>query len=160
MLIAAYTPMARLRGGPSGNVVAISDSAAGATMAPPTPCRARAPSSQASVVAKPPSSEASENRMTPAMSTRRLPRMSLSPAAEQQQATEGERVGVDDPFEAGPAEAERLLDVGECDVDDGRVQHHHQLGGGDDHQRQAETAVTGPGTSGTGDGPPGEGLCG
>ena len=36
MLIAAYTPMARLRGGPSGNVVAISDSAAGATMAPPT----------------------------------------------------------------------------------------------------------------------------
>src|SRR5262249_59468791 len=47
MLIAAYTPIARLRGRPSGNVVATSDSAAGATMAPPTPCRARAPSSRA-----------------------------------------------------------------------------------------------------------------
>ena len=36
-LIAAYTPIARLRGGPSGNVVAISASAVGATIAPPAP---------------------------------------------------------------------------------------------------------------------------
>src|SRR5499433_2779153 len=66
MLIAAYTPIARLRGRPSGNVVATSDSAAGATMAPPTPCRARAPSSQAWLLANPPSSDAAENRITPA----------------------------------------------------------------------------------------------
>src|SRR5215469_4952541 len=38
MLIAAYTPIARLRGRPSGKVVATRDSAAGATIAPPTPC--------------------------------------------------------------------------------------------------------------------------
>ena len=76
MLIAAYTPMARLRGGPSGKVVVTRDSAVGATMAPPTPWMARAASSQACVVAKPPSSEASENRMIPAMNTRRRPRMS------------------------------------------------------------------------------------
>ena len=76
MLIAAYTPIARLRGGPSGNVVVIRDSAAGATTAAPTPCSARAPSSHAWVVAKPPSREAAENRMMPAMNTRRLPRTS------------------------------------------------------------------------------------
>ena len=76
MLIAAYTPIARLRGLPSGKLVVISDSAVGATIAPPTPCRARAASSQACVVANPPSSEATENRMIPAMNTRRRPRMS------------------------------------------------------------------------------------
>ena len=76
MLIAAYTPIARVRGLPSGNVVLISDSAVGATIAPPTPCRARAASSQAWVVANPPSSDASENTMMPAMKTLRRPRRS------------------------------------------------------------------------------------
>src|SRR5215469_10082456 len=68
--------MARLRRGPSGKVVVIRDSAAGATMAPPMPCSARAPSSHAWLVANPPSRDASENRMMPAMNTRRRPRMS------------------------------------------------------------------------------------
>ncbi len=72
-LIAAYTPIARLRGGPSGKVTAISDSAVGAASAPPTPCRARAPSSQAWSVANPPSSEASEKIKMPAMKIRRRP---------------------------------------------------------------------------------------
>src|SRR5215469_6806564 len=76
MLTAAYTPMARLRGGPSGNVVVTRDRAAGATMAPPTPWIARAVSSQAWVVANPPNSEAAANKRTPAMNTRRRPRMS------------------------------------------------------------------------------------
>ena len=72
-LIAAYTPIARLRGGPSGKVIAISDSAVGAANAPPTPCKTRAPSSQAWVVANPPSSEASENSRMPKMKIRRRP---------------------------------------------------------------------------------------
>jgi hypothetical protein len=76
MLMAAYTPMARLRGGPSGNVVVTRDSAAGATMAPPTPWIARAASSQAWLVANPPNREAAANRMMPAMNTLRRPRMS------------------------------------------------------------------------------------
>ena len=54
----------------------IRDSAVGATIAPPTPCSARAASSHAWVVANPPSSEATENKMIPAMNTRRRPRMS------------------------------------------------------------------------------------
>src|SRR5262249_56916933 len=44
-LIAAYTPIARLRGWPSGKVVVISASAAGAIIAAPAPCTARAASS-------------------------------------------------------------------------------------------------------------------
>jgi hypothetical protein len=76
MLIAAYTPMARLRGDPSGNVVVARDSAVGATTAAPMPCNARAARSHSWVVASPPSSEASENTAIPATKTRRRPRMS------------------------------------------------------------------------------------
>ena len=61
---------------PSGNVVVTRDSAVGATTAAPMPCNARAASSHSWVVASPPSSEASENTVTPAMNTRRRPRMS------------------------------------------------------------------------------------
>ena len=73
MLIPAYTPIARLRGGPSGKVTAISDSAVGAANAPPTPWMARAVSSHAWLVANPPSREASVNTRMPAMKTRRRP---------------------------------------------------------------------------------------
>ena len=47
MNIAEYTATARLRRGPSGKVTAISDSAAGAVIAAPAPCTARAVISQA-----------------------------------------------------------------------------------------------------------------
>jgi hypothetical protein len=46
-LIAAYTPIARRRGGPCANVVAISVSAADARIALPAPWTARAASSHA-----------------------------------------------------------------------------------------------------------------
>ena len=61
-------------------------------------------------------------------------------AAEQEQPAEGDRVGVHHPLQAAAGEAECLLDVREGNVDDGRVEHDHELGGGDDHQRQAEAA--------------------
>src|SRR5690348_6800504 len=48
----------------------IRDSAVGAMTTAPTPCAARAASSHACVVTKPPSSEANENRTIPAMKTR------------------------------------------------------------------------------------------
>ena len=63
---------------------------------------------------------------------------------EQQQAAEGEQVGVEDPGQLASGEAEALLDVGQGDVDDGRVEDHHQLGGQDDeqeHRRAAEQAL-------------------
>src|SRR4029453_14741089 len=51
------------------------------------------------------------------------------PAAQQQKAAEGEGVGVQHPRQAGGGEAEGLLDLGQGDVHDGRVQEHHGLGG-------------------------------
>jgi hypothetical protein len=73
MLIAAYTPNARVRGGPSAKVVVISDSAAGATSAPPAPWMARAVSRKAWLVANPPAREAAENSSSPAMNILRRP---------------------------------------------------------------------------------------
>ena len=142
MLIAAYTPIARFRGGPSGNVVVTRDSAVGATIAAPTPWIARAPSSQAWLVANPPSSEASGEQDDAGDEDPATAEDVAGPAAEQQEAAEGQGVGVDDPLQAGAGEAQRGLDVGQRDVHDGRVQHHHQLGCGDDDEGQAEVAVS------------------
>jgi hypothetical protein len=66
-------------------------------------------------------------------------------AAEQEQASEGDRVGVHDPFQAGSGEAKRPLDVREGDVHDGPIEHDHELGGGDDQQGQAEAAANAAG---------------
>jgi hypothetical protein len=74
--IAVYAPRARARGGPSANVAAISDSAAGDAPAAPTPCSARQTSSCHSSWASPPSSDAMLNSTSPATNTRRRPRMS------------------------------------------------------------------------------------
>ena len=74
--MAAYTPMARLRGGPSGNVVAMRASAVGAAMAPPIPWTTRAAMSQASLVASPPRSEAPVKMPSPTMNMRRRPKRS------------------------------------------------------------------------------------
>ncbi|CAM5565147.1 hypothetical protein SGLAM104S_09730 [Streptomyces glaucescens] len=57
--------MARLRSRPSAKLVAISDSAVGAAIAAPTPCRARAAMSGAVPGASPPSREAKTNRAMP-----------------------------------------------------------------------------------------------
>ena len=74
------------------------------------------------MVAKPPSSEASgedgdagEEGAPPAEQV-------AGPGAEQQQAAEGQRVGVEHPGQLGVGEAQRRLHVGQCDVHDGRVQ--------------------------------------
>jgi hypothetical protein len=45
----------------------------------------------------------------------------------QQQNREGERVGVDDPRQAVPGEAERVLDRRQRDVHDRGVEHDHEL---------------------------------
>lgn len=62
-------------------------------------------------------------------------------AAEQQRPAEAGRVGGDDLFQPAPAKPERLLDMREGGVDDGRAEHHHQLRGRDDEQRQALVAL-------------------
>jgi hypothetical protein len=62
-------------------------------------------------------------------------------AAEQEQAAEGDRIGVYHPLQAGSGKAKRPLDVRQGNVHDGPVEHDHQLGGGDDQQSQAEAAA-------------------
>jgi hypothetical protein len=68
------------------------------------------------------------------------PQQVAGPAAEQQQAAEGQRVGVDDPLQVAAGEVERVLDVRQCDVDDGRVEHDHELCRRDDGEGQAQPA--------------------
>ncbi len=57
--------------------------------------------------------------------------------SEEQEAAERERVGVDDPGQAGRGEVQRALDVRERDVHDRDVEDHHQLTGRDDEQGDA-----------------------
>jgi hypothetical protein len=57
------------------------------------------------------------------------------PAAEQQQAAEGQRVGGDDPLPVGVRDPEVALRRRQRDVHDGRVEDDHELGRGDHGQR-------------------------
>ena len=57
--------------------------------------------------------------------------------AEQQQAAEGQGVGVDHPRQVGGGEVQRGLDVGQGDVHDRRVEHDHQLAGQDQGEDEA-----------------------
>ena len=70
---APQIPSARLRSGPSANVLVTIDSAAGETIAAPMPWTARAAISHASDCARPPSSDASENTISPSMNILRRP---------------------------------------------------------------------------------------
>ena len=58
------------------------------------------------------------------------------PAAEQQQRAERQRVGGDHPLAVVVGEAEVALRGRQRDVDDGHVEHDHQLGDPDHHQDQ------------------------
>ena len=66
--------------------------------------------------------EARVKTARPISNMRRRPKHVAEPAAEQQQAAEGEGVGVQHPGEPGRAEAEVGVDPGERDVHDGRVE--------------------------------------
>ena len=74
--IAPNTPNARARSLGCVNVVVRTDSAAGASTAPNTPCRARAPTSMANDWAAPPSAEAAAKPTRPMRNMRRRPNMS------------------------------------------------------------------------------------
>ena len=94
--------------------------------------RARAAMSVTWFWAKPPIRLAPVKRTRPNRKIRRRPRRSAKPAAEEQESAKGERVGGDHPLEVGFAEAEVLLDGRERHIDDGDVEHHHELGQADD----------------------------
>ena len=66
------------------------------------------------------------------------------PAREQQEAAERDQVGVDDPGQARLREAQVLLNRGQGDVDDRRVEHDHQHSAAEHVQRQP-AVLLGPG---------------
>ena len=74
--IAPYTPMARLRLGPSAKVVAIRERAVGAAIAAATPWQARAAMRTVSWVASPPAREAAAKRASEKRKTLRRPQRS------------------------------------------------------------------------------------
>ena len=63
------------------------------------------------------------------------------PAGQQQQAAEGDHVGVDDPGEVALGEAEVVLDRGQGDVDDRRVEDDHQHPRAEDVEGEPAGAV-------------------
>jgi hypothetical protein len=137
--------MARLRGGPSGNVVVISDSAVH-----------RPGGQQPGLGGGEAAEQRGQRKHDDAGDEDPAPAEDVTgPAAEQQQAAERQRVGVHHPLEPGAREAERVLDVWQRHVHDRGVQHHHELRGGDDHQGEPEMASGRP----AGCRPPGGGLC-
>jgi hypothetical protein len=64
---------------------------------------------------------------------------------EEQEASERDEEGVDDPGEVALGEMELALDLGQGDVHDRRVEHDHELREADDDERQPATAVRGGG---------------
>jgi hypothetical protein len=64
-------------------------------------------------------------------------------AGQEQQSTEGDHVGVDDPGQVALAEAEVVLDRGERDVHDRDVEHDHQHAHAQHHEGDPARAVLG-----------------
>ena len=62
------------------------------------------------------------------------------PPAKQQEPAEGERVSVDDPLQVGPGEVQGVLDVRQRHVDDGGVEHDHELRGRDHRKGEPEAS--------------------
>ena len=143
--IAPKIPNAFARSAASVKVVVSSDSAAGARIAPNSPCTARAATSMSKLCAAPPTAEATAKPARPPMNVHLRPKRSDEPPAEQQQAAEGQRVGGDDPLPLVVGEVQRVLGGGQRDVHDGRVEHDHQLGESEHREDAPASRVVGGG---------------
>ena len=137
---APQTPSALLRSAPSRKVVVTIESAAGERSAAPRPCTARAAISAPSDSAKPPTSEASANRIRPPHEHPPAAEQVGEPPAEQQEAAEGEHVGVDDPGEVVLGEVEGGADRRQRDVDDRGVEDDDELRHAQQRQRDPPAA--------------------
>ena len=109
------------------------DSAAGESSAAPSP-PARKPIREPSDQASPSSSELAVKSANPAMNRRRRPSRS-SAMRPPRRRRERDRRG-HHPLQVLLAEAEVCLRRGKRDVDDRRVEHHHELCGDDHRQRE------------------------
>ena len=138
---AAKSASARLRAASSGALVVSRASTPGAASAAPTPWKARAATSWPGSWASPPRSGGDGEERQADLEDAEPAEDVAEAAAEEQQAAEGERVGVEHPRQRRRAEAEVGVDAGERDVHDGGVEHQHQLG--DQHDRDAGGGAAG-----------------
>jgi hypothetical protein len=83
-------------------------------------------------VATPPIAETPANPASPTRKFAFAAEQVGQPAAQQQQATEGEAVGGHHPLPVGGGEPQGRLRRGQRDVHDRRVERDHQLGEGDE----------------------------
>src|SRR3954447_9371907 len=108
---APYAAMARVRCGPSGKLVDSNSSVDGASVAAPTPWTARAAIIPAGECASPTASEATANSVMPRDEGASAAEQVAGARAEQQQAAEGQGVGVLRPRQAGVREPQIGVDA-------------------------------------------------
>ena len=132
---APQAPRALLRSAPSLKRLVTIERAAGETIAAPRPWAARAAISWPWVAANP-AAERSDPDDDQAGHEDAAPAEQVgSPSAEQQEAAEGDHVGVHDPGQVGLREVQALADARQGDVDDGRIEHHDELRDAEQDQR-------------------------
>ena len=104
--IAPQMPSALLRSAPSSNASSMIDSAAGETIAAPTPCTARARDQHADRVRKAADERREREKIASPIMNIRLPAEQVGRApAEQQEAAEGDRVRADHPLQVAVADS-------------------------------------------------------
>ena len=87
------------------------------------------------------SADAAVKPATPARKTAAAAEEVAETTGQEEQAAEGDQVGVDDPGQVGLAHVEVGLDGGEGDGDDGRVEDDHELSEADDGERQPAAPI-------------------
>ena len=156
--VAPYRAIALDRLWPSGKLAVSSDSDEGATMAAPTPCRARAAISHEPVGATPTRNEAPTKIARPAMKIRRRPIRSPSRAPSSSRPPKTSDVGVLHPGQPGGREPQAGLDRRQAGEHDRVVEQDQEVADQDDGEDRPGVRRSGLGTGGERWG--GRGGCG
>ena len=135
------TPIAFARSAVSVKSNISSDSATAETIAPPTPCTARAAMSSPCELASPQASDAAVKSEMPIEEQPPMTEEIAEPAAEEKKAAESQQVRVDHPGERGLREAEVVPDRRQRDVHDRAVEDDHDVAQAEDVERDPAFAV-------------------
>ena len=134
------TPIAFARSTGSVKRLIISDNDTAETIAPPRPCTARAPTRSCLRGREPTGERGDGEQRDPDQEQPPVPVEIAEPPAEQEEAAEGEQVGVDDPSERGLGESEVGPDRWQRDVHDRRVEDDHQRASTQHEEREPSSA--------------------
>jgi hypothetical protein len=125
-----------LRSSPSANVVVMIDSAAGETIARAQPLQGPRGDQPCLRLGKAAGEGREREHHQAGHEHAPAPQQVGQAPAEQQEAAERERVGVDHPGEVCLGEVQRAADRRQRDVDDRRVDHEHELRHREQQQRE------------------------